>query len=77
MDADTGAAWDTLAPTLPLRPWSDIREAWVNPFPLAKAPHVVLIVGARRHADADDEAPTSCRRGRGKGLSRPGLSDAD
>lgn len=37
-DLDTGATWKTVAPTLPLRPWSDIREAWVNPFPLAKAP---------------------------------------
>lgn len=76
-DLDTGATWKTVAPTLHVGPWNDIWEVRVNPFPLAKAPHVVLIVGARRHADADDEAPTSCRRGRGKGLSRPGLSDAD
>ena len=46
-------------------------------FRLPRPPHVALTVGAWRHADADDEAPTSCRRGRGTGLARPGLSDAD
>lgn len=36
-----------------------------------------IAVDARRLAAAHDEAPTSCRRGRGAGLPRPGLSDAD
>lgn len=43
-DLDTGATWKTVAPTLPLRPWNDIWEVRVNPFPLAKAPHVALTV---------------------------------
>lgn len=31
-----------------------------------------IAVDARRKAAAHDEAPTSCRRGRGTGLARPG-----
>lgn len=63
---DGSATWETVTPTLHVGPWNDIWEVRVNPFALSKAlPHVTLTVDARRHADAHDEAPTSCRRGRG------------
>ena len=73
MDLDTGATWKTVTPTLHVRPWNDIWEVRTSPFlPSTALPHVILTVAARRHADAHGEAPTSCRRGRGTGLARPG-----
>ena len=72
-DLDTGATWKTVAPTLHVGPWTDIWEVRVNPVALSTAlRHVTLTVDAWRHADTHDEAPTSCRRGRGTGLARPG-----
>ena len=70
---DGRATWKTVTQTLHVGPWNDIWEVWVNPFALSKAlPHVILTVDARRLAAAHDEAPTSCRRGRGTELARPG-----
>lgn len=75
---DGSATWETVTPTLHVGPWNDIWEVWVNPFALSKVlRHVTLSVDAGRLADAHNEAPTSCRRGRGTGLARPGLRDAD
>ena len=75
---DGSATWETVTPTLHVGPWNDIWEVRVNPFALSKAlRHVTLSVDAGRLADAHNEAPTSCRRGRGTGLARPGLRDAD
>ena len=75
---DGSATWKTVTPTLHVGRWNGIWEVRVNPFALSKAlRHVILTVDARRLAAAHDEAPTSCRRGRGIRLARPGLSDAD
>lgn len=74
---DGSATWETVTPTLHVGPWNDIWEVRVNPFALSKAlRHVTLTVDAGA-AGAHNEAPTSCRRGRGTGLARPGLRDAD
>lgn len=76
-DINTGATWEAVTPTLHVGPWNDIWEVRVNPFALSKAlRHVTLTVDAGA-AGAHNEAPTSCRRGRGTGLARPGLRDAD